>query len=64
VVVSVDQSRQEDVILQVQNFVGAGGQGRGRPDLFDDSIPNKKTTVGNLPALVIHRHQNRRVAKE
>ena len=26
------------------------------PDLLEKAIPNKKTTIGNLPLMVIHGH--------
>jgi hypothetical protein len=52
--VRVDQPRQDNVSLQVEHFVGSGGQFARRAHLFDESAPNKKTTIGNLPLMVIH----------
>jgi hypothetical protein len=56
VMMGVDQSRQEDVPAQVEYFVGGIGQTGSLTCLLDDPVPNKKTTLGNLPLVVIHRN--------
>ena len=52
--VRVDEPRQDDVTLEVEDFVGGRGQIAGLPYLFDEAVTNKKTTIGNFPLVVIH----------
>ena len=49
VVVSVDQPGQEDVTGKVEDFIGCVGKLARRADFFDESIPNKKTTIREFP---------------
>jgi hypothetical protein len=53
-VVGVDQTGQDDVSIQIEHFVGSIGEFIRWAHLLDKAIPNKKTTVGYLPAMVIH----------
>ena len=53
-VMCIDQPRQDDVIRQIEHFVGSLGQLTCRAHLLDKAVPNKKTTVGKLPLVVIH----------
>ena len=50
----VDQPRQDDVALEIEDFIGGDGQLVHRADLFDQSAPNKKTTLGNFLLMIIH----------
>ena len=52
--VRVDQPWQDDVPVEVEHFIGGLGKLAGFSDLFDEAIANKKTTIGNLPLMVIH----------
>ncbi len=54
VMVCVDQPRQDDVPLQIEHFVRVVGQTGSLPYPLDESAANKKTTIGNLPLMVIH----------
>jgi len=54
VVVRVDQPRQDDVTAEVEHFISRLGQLTRCADLLDKAIPNKKTTIGNFPLMVIH----------
>ena len=56
-VVSIDQPRQYQVAGEIEHFIRPSRQFAGRTDLFDEAVPDKKTTVRNLPAAVIHRYQ-------
>ncbi len=53
-VMGVDQAGQDQVAGQVEDFIGLVGQTGSCPYLFDEAVANKKTTVGNLPLVVIH----------
>mgnify|MGYP000219549702 CR=1 FL=1 len=50
----VDQPWQQDVPVQVDDLIGFLGQGAGWANCFNEAIANKKTTIGDLPAVVIH----------
>ncbi len=52
--VRVDQARQDDVTLKIEHFIGCGRQLAHRSHLLDEPAANKKTTIGNLPLVVIH----------
>jgi hypothetical protein len=54
--VRVDQPWQNNVTLEVENFVGIVGQTDGFPYLLDKAVTNKKTTIGKLPLMVVHGH--------
>ena len=58
-VVTIDQAGQDDLALEVENRVGSGGKRRSRSDLLHDTVDGEQTGVGNLPALLIHRHDER-----
>ncbi len=57
-VMGVDQPGQQHVPAQVQHLVGAIRQLAGRSGLLDEAIPHKKTTIGDLPAHVVHRDEH------
>ena len=54
-VVGVDQTRQNQITCQVEHLIGLVGQTTSLPYVLYEAITNKKTTVGNLPLVVIHR---------
>ena len=50
----VDQARQYNVAFEIKNLISGGWKIAGQPDLFNDPVSNKKTTLGNFPLMVIH----------
>ena len=40
--------------VEVEHFIGFVGQLASFADLLEEAIANKKTTIGNLPLMVIH----------
>ena len=46
VVMGVDETGQNHVAFEIENFVGGGGQIGNLPYGFDDPIANEKTTSG------------------
>ncbi len=54
VVVGVDQAGQDDVPAQVENFIGSFGKLVSGTDLFDETVPNKKTTRRDFTLVGIH----------
>jgi len=54
VMVRIDQPRQNDMTVQVEHFIGFVGQTGSLIYLFNEAIANKKTTIGNLPLMVVH----------
>ena len=53
-VVGVDEPRQDDVIVKVEDFIGGVGEFGHGSDFLDESAANKKTTIGNFPLMVVH----------
>ena len=50
----IDQTRQDDMPAQVQDLIRLLGQFTRRPNLLDEAVPNKKTTIGYFPPVVVH----------
>jgi hypothetical protein len=40
---------------QIQDLIRLLREFGCRPDLLDETVPNKKTTIGNFPPVVVHR---------
>ena len=54
VMMRVDETRQDDVTCEVEDFVGGLGEVGGFTDLLDEAVANKKTTVREFGLVVIH----------
>ena len=52
--VRVDEAWQDEVIFEVEHFIGSGGKFTCRADLLNEAIANKQTASGNLPLAIIH----------
>ena len=50
--------------LEVEHFVCRFGEFAGGADPLDEAVPDKKTTFGDFPLVVVHRHEKRIFGKE
>src|SRR3990172_5301570 len=53
-VVGVDQAGKDQVVGQIEDFVGAFGKRTRRADLLDPPIPGEQTAIADLSAAGIH----------
>ncbi len=61
VVMRVNQTRQDDMILQVEHLVGFLGKLGLRPDLFYDAIPAENCRVFQFTVVFVHSDNDRSV---
>jgi hypothetical protein len=54
VVVCIDQARQDNMPADIQHFIGFIRQCVGRTHLLYKTVANKKTTIRDLPTVVVH----------
>jgi hypothetical protein len=55
--VGVDETGQEDVTGEVEDFVGFAGQAGSLPYLLDNAVANKKTTIREFGLAVVEGEQ-------
>ena len=56
-VVGIDEAGQDDVVAQIDDGIGRGGQRLAGADGLDNVVAHKHPSAGNLAAFVIHRHE-------
>jgi len=52
--VRVDQAGQKNVTFEIEHFIGGVWQTGSLPHGFNETVTNKKATVGNFPLVVVH----------
>src|ERR1700761_9685513 len=62
--VAIDETRQNDLIGQVQHLVGRRGQRIARPDSDDHAVLGKNAAIGDFSSLVVHGHEQRGISRE
>jgi hypothetical protein len=50
----VDETGEEDVTFEVEHFVGFVRQIGNLPYMFNKSVANKETTIGDFGVVVVH----------
>ena len=54
VMMRVDEPRQDDVPLEVEDFIGGGGQHARWRNLLDEPVFYEKTTIRQFGLVVVH----------
>lgn len=54
VVMRVDETREEDVTFEVEGFIGLAGQTGSLSYLFNETVADEKTTIGDFGVVVVH----------
>ena len=54
VVMRVDEAREEDVTFEVEGFIGLAGQTGSLSYLFNETVADKKTAIGEFGVAVVH----------
>ena len=53
----VDQTGENDMCIEIEDFIGLLGKFVSRTNLLDPAVLSVKTSIGDLAPLTIHRDQ-------